>query len=210
MVNEFPIGEGQPYNIPAEGSRESRMAHGLDLDSPDGLPADVSTIYGLDLNSPVDAETYLAFIEDQLKAPERASRDGMISQLRDETGGNEPGQQEWTEDMAKIGIGSQNVWFGKESVGSNIPDPANPGFTFDAKAGSDLRAGGQQLRTDTKLPRTLFKDKIFNPRAEYVPQNLVNHYPTMLSQMPTWIVSIIKSVAIPVHQALLDLQEAER
>jgi hypothetical protein len=176
----------------------------------DEIPVDLARNYDLEFESPVDADVLLAFIEDQLQDPSRPSRSRAIEDLIDDTGGNEPGKQEWTEDMQKIGLGSQNIFFSDTSMGSNVPDPSNPGFSFDSKGGSDIRAGGQQLRTDTKLPRTLFKDKIINPRAEFVPQNIVNHYPTMLSQMPNWILVIIQNVAVPLHQVLLELQEAER
>lgn len=84
----------------------------------------------------------------------------------------------------KVGVGMNYFLFdvGKDSIGrleSHIDSLGNPGFTFTSTA-SELRTG-EKLFMTTKLSDITFGNGMsVNPKAQFLPPNIVNFYMPML------------------------------
>jgi len=132
-------------------------------------------------------------------------RSERVKKLTDKS--TRPASADWTIDAVKVGQGSKNLVFTDDGLESNIPLPSNPGVEFNP-GGATIRTGGRTLDTDAPIDRTSFDGMIFNPRAKFMPPNLVDYYPLTLTVPVKWI-WVTKAILGPIHKLVATMQGYE-
>lgn len=91
------------------------------------------------------------------------------------------------ETQTKVGRGLNYLLFdpgpdGNSTVKTHVEGANNPGFTFNSRT-SEIRPG-EILTIQTKMSNLVFSDGMaFNPKAKFLPPNLVNFYPPMIPSL---------------------------
>lgn len=176
----------------------------------DQVPAGTAENYSLVYDSALDAEVDRALKQAMPPEPRRVQFSQQLERIRDTSYRNRPANPRWTETMAKIGIGSKNVYWDDRSWGSNVPDPANPGVKFGADTGGDISSAAQGIQLDVNASGVTFNEEIINPRLRFQPTNIVNNFSPVIKKPPRWVTTLITSVVRPVLAlvAVMEKQDA--
>jgi hypothetical protein len=183
---------------PDRPSRAVQSAYGnLGLDQEDITPGD------LKVEEPSRPKTALPE-----GFPHRVSRQERIRRLKEDKTRLRMGP--YTPDMridkAEMMVGMTKygalVYNSQDGFRSEVPNPANPGFSF----GNDSELRTNHLSGSFGWDKLALNGKIMNPRAQVVPPSMVDRYPLLMSQPPSIIKGIIRHV-IPAVVAVVEKLE---
>lgn len=142
---------------------------------------------------------------------QRGDREAAMKNMQGDTGGSQPTVILMQSGNIMVGDPEANISFGKDTVETNIGDPSNPGITFSAKSGSEVRTGGGPLQRDTTTDKDIYVDgKARNRKEAFGPNHIVDPYPPLLSSAPVWMQGAMRGALAAIVVILKEMQEAEK
>jgi len=141
--------------------------------------------------------------------PNQEDRKNRIKKITSTEHSKRPANPRWENGMAKIGHGAKNMYWTDKSCGTNIPDPANPGFMASSQDGFQTASAGMGNESDVDISKDIHNEDVINPRLRYQGTNVVQHFSPVIRKPNRWTTKIIKSVAAPLIAITKAMMEEE-